>query len=115
MTVVERTGEIGTLRSLGESRKDIVKQFLLESILVALISILVGLIFSVIVIQFIHMSNIMTDMPGASVPFQVRVIFMASSVIYSSFLAIVTTAIATLIPAIRASKMDIVSALRKNI
>ena len=31
MTVVERTGEIGTLRALGESRGDIVKQFLLDT------------------------------------------------------------------------------------
>lgn len=115
MTVVERTGEIGTLRSLGESRKDIVKQFLLESFVISIIGVIVGLFSSLILIQIIHAAHIMTEMPGASIPFQIRINFLFSAVFFSSLLAIVTAIIATYIPAMRASKMDIVEALRKNI
>jgi len=57
----------------------------------------------------------MTEMPGASVPFKVLINFLYSSVIYSGVVSMVTTIIATLIPAMRAAKMDIVDALRKNI
>ena len=115
MTVVERTGEIGTLRALGESRKTIVTQFLLESVMLSFIGIATGILFSLFMIQVVEYSKIMTEMPGASTPFQIKIYFMMSSVIYASFLASATTIIATLIPALRASKMDIVEALRKNI
>lgn len=115
MTVVERTGEIGTLRALGESRKEIVSQFVLESIILSLIGITTGIIFSAVMIEVVEKVKIMTEMPGASTPFQIKIYFMLSSVIYASCLASVTTIIATLIPALRASRMDIVEALRKNI
>lgn len=115
MTVVERTGEIGTLRSLGESRKEIVSQFVLESIMLSIVGIVCGIIVSLGMIQFVESINLMTEMPGASTPFQIKIYFMMSSVIYASSLAAATTVIATIIPAIRASRMDIVEALRKNI
>ncbi len=115
MTVIERTGEIGTLRSLGESRLDIIKQFILESLLVSFIGVVSGIILSIVVINVIEVSNIMTEMPGASNPFQIKIHFLVSAVVYSSILAVITTLIATFIPALRASKMDIVEALRKNI
>lgn len=115
MTVVERTGEIGTLRALGESRKEIVSQFVLESILLAVIGVGSGIIFSAVMIEVVEKVKIMTEMPGASTPFQIKIYFMMSSVIYASCLASVTTIVATLIPALRASRLDIVEALRKNI
>lgn len=115
MTVVERTGEIGTLRALGESRKDIVSQFVLESIFLAVIGITCGVLISAGLIELVDSVKIMTEMPGASTPFQIKIYFLFSSVIYASTLASVTTVIATLIPALRASRMDIVEALRKNI
>lgn len=115
MTVVERTGEIGTLRALGESRKEIVSQFVLESVMLSVIGIITGIVFSLVMIQLVEQLKIMTEMPGASTPFQIKIYFMFSSVIYASCLASITTIIATLIPALRASRMDIVEALRKNI
>jgi putative ABC transport system permease protein len=115
MTVIERTGEIGTLRSLGESRQDIVSQFVLESIFIGFVGIISGILLSLGIINLISVANIMTEMPGASVPFKIVINFLYSSVLYSGFLAIITTILATLIPALRASRMDIVDALRKNI
>ena len=115
MTVVERTGEIGTLRALGESRKDIVSQFVLESVFLAVIGIMCGILVTLGCIHIVDTVKIMTEMPGASTPFQIKIFFMTSSVIYASLLASITTVVATLIPALRASRMDIVEALRKNI
>lgn len=115
MTVVERTGEIGTLRSLGEWRRDIVAQFVLESVVVSFIGILVGITLSLICIEIVDTIKIMTELPGASTPFQIKIDFMISSVIYASSLASITTIVATVIPALRAANLDIVEALRKNI
>lgn len=115
MTVVERTGEIGTLRSFGESRADIIGQFVLESLLLTLVGTIVGSIGSWCIIYIIHAVEIVTEMPGASVPFTLHINFLFSSVFYASFLALVTSVIATYIPAKRAAHMNIVDALRKNI
>nr|BDT27970.1 FtsX-like permease family protein [Bacteriovorax sp. HI3] len=115
MTVVERTGEIGTLRALGESRKDIVSQFVLESVMLSLIGIICGILISAGCIRIVESVKIMTEMPGASTPFQIKIFFQWGSVLYASLLASVTTVVATMIPALRASRLDIVEALRKNI
>jgi putative ABC transport system permease protein len=115
MTVVERTGEIGTLRSFGETRGDIIGQFVLESLILTLIGTILGSIGSWLIIQGIHFAHIVTEMPGASVPFVLHINFLFSSVIYSSVMAITTAIIATYIPAKRAAHMNIVDALRKNI
>lgn len=115
MSVVERTGEIGTLRSFGESRTDVIAQFVLESLLLTLAGTIFGSIASFGIIQMIHAAEIVTEMPGASVPFTLHINFLFSSVFYASALAFVTSVIATYIPAKRAAHMNIVDALRKNI
>lgn len=115
MTVVERTGEIGTLRSFGESRTDIIGQFVLESLLLTFVGTVVGSIGSYFIIETIHAVKIVTEMPGASVPFTLHINFLFSSVFYASVLAFATSIIATYIPAKRAAHMNIVDALRKNI
>ena len=104
MTVVERTGEIGTLRALGESRKDIVSQFVLESVMLSLIGIICGILISAGCIRIVESVKIMTEMPGASTPFQIKIFFQWGSVLYASLLASVTTVVATMIPALRASR-----------
>jgi putative ABC transport system permease protein len=115
MTVVERTGEIGTLRSFGETRSEIISQFILESLVIAFLGSIVGTICSIGIINIIQVSNISTEMPGASIPMPVKINFLSFSVIYASFLAFFTAVIATYIPARRAANMNIVDALRKNI
>ena len=115
MTIIERTGEIGTLRSLGESRKDIITQFLIESVFVSFIGIILGVIISKLGIEIVHAAKIVTDLPGASTPFQIIILFQWSSVFYASALAFSTALIATYVPALRSSKMNIVDALRKSI
>ncbi len=115
MTVVERTGEIGTLRSFGEKRSDVIGQFVLESLIITSIGAFVGSVGSWVIIQVIHAVKIVTEMPGASVPFTLHINFLFSSVLYASALALITAVIATYIPARRAATMNIVDALRKNI
>ncbi|WP_227006688.1 ABC transporter permease [Shewanella donghaensis] len=52
-TILERTGEIGLLRALGAKRKDIARQFLIESIAISatggLIGIVVGLLLALVI------------------------------------------------------------------
>jgi putative ABC transport system permease protein len=115
MTVVERVGEIGTLRSFGESGSEVVGQFILESLVLAIIGIVIGTFAAFSFIELLKVVQIKTEMPGASLPFVLKINFLFSAVAYASFLAIVTTFIATYLPARKAAKLNIVEALRKNI
>jgi putative ABC transport system permease protein len=115
MTVVERTGEIGTLRSMGERRSDIVGQFILESILLTILGIVTGAISAWIFIQLIHAVKLYTEMPGATIPVMIDVNFLFSSVVYASSLSFIIALIATYLPAKKIVSLNIVEALRKNI
>lgn len=115
MTIIERTGEIGTLRSLGETKRGIISQFILESLIISVFGVIAGILLSYATIQFVHWLNIITDIPGASTPFQIKVVFMYYAVIYAVVLTVTTTLIATFIPALHSTKMTVVDALRKNI
>lgn len=115
MAVVERTGEIGTLRSFGELRSDIIYQFVLENFFLALIGAIVGTFSSWCISEILYTFKFYITLPGVSAPINLHIHFLFSSVLYSSFLVLLTSVIATYIPAKRAAQMNIVDALRKNI
>lgn len=115
MTVFERTGEIGTVRSLGESQTTILKQFLLEGSLLGIIGVVVGYISAVIMIIVINAARIPVALPGASTDVMVEIDFVPSAFLLAAVLGLGTTIIATYLPSARAAKMQIVEALRKNI
>lgn len=115
INIHERTGEIGTIRSLGETRGSIIQIFSIESFLIGLIGSIIGAIAGTLIIIILNHLQIMTDMPGASEP--VPILFKYSArAYYISFITNITlTVLASLWPAYRGSKIQIVDALRKNI
>ena len=106
ISVLERTKEIGILRSIGASKKDISRVFNAETLIVGLISGLIGI--GITVLLTIPINSLILAVTGVkvvtAVPFAAGVIL----VLISMFLTI----IAGLIPAKIASKKDPVIALR---
>ena len=106
ISVLERTKEIGILRSIGASKKDISRVFNAETLIVGLISGLIGI--GITVLLTIPINGLIYTLTGVSVvtavPFKAGVVL----VLISMFLTI----IAGLIPAKIASKKDPVIALR---
>lgn len=106
ISVLERTKEIGILRSIGASKKDVSRVFNAETLIVGLVAGLLGIIITlllnipinIIIENLTEVSNI------ALLPWQGALILIAISV----FL----TMIAGLIPARMAAKKDPVEALR---
>ncbi len=106
--VVNRTAEIGTLRALGFRRRDILVAFLLESLLLGFLGGIVGIFFASFM-QLITIStmNFQTFSELAfSFSLNYDIIYMSMS------FALIMGFVGGLLPAIRASRMIIVDALR---
>ena len=106
ISVLERTKEIGILRAIGASKKDISRVFNAETFIIGLISGLIGI--GVTVLLSIPINSLIYSLTGVAVnvslPFGAGIILVVISMIL--------TIIAGLIPAKMASKKDPVEALR---
>ncbi len=109
VTISERTKEIGLMRSLGAKKRDIVKQFLLESVSLTIIGGIIGvglgILFAYAAISIINMFDSMPDfiftisLPGIGISLLVSVLI---GLIFGAY------------PASRASKFSPVEALRRE-
>ena len=106
--VANRTAEIGTLRALGYQRKDILIAFLLESSLLGLLGGLTGLFFASFM-QLITIST-MNFQTFSELAFSFSLNF---DIIYMGMaFSLVMGFVGGVLPAVRASRMMIVDALR---
>ena len=115
MSVFERTGEIGTVRAMGENVPSIVRQFLLEGAVLGLVGALLGAAAGVIFSLIINACKFMIDLPGTSSPIAVAINIVPAGYVEAILIVILAAVAATWFPSVRASKMPIVEALRKNI
>jgi putative ABC transport system permease protein len=102
VSVTERTREIGILKALGATRRDILIQFLLESGLLALLGGIVGIVIGYV--AGIGIASMIPGFPPAQVPFWV-VIAAAG---FSSLVGVVFG----VMPASKAAGLDPIEALR---
>ena len=115
MSVMERTGEIGTCLAIGVPRGRIMRRFIVEGITLGLLGGIVGVAIGIGLAKGISIKGIpMPPPPGRSEGY-VAEIFVTRKIVAEAFgLAVATTLIASLFPAWRASRLVIVDALRHN-
>jgi putative ABC transport system permease protein len=99
-TVSERTREIGIRRALGARRKDIVLQFLMETLILSLSGGLIGLIFGALIPMVITAST------------NVKTVLTFSSFAIAFSVSVSVSVIFGIYPARRAALMDPIEALR---
>ena len=101
VSVSERTKEIGIRKSLGAKRKDIMNQFLIESLMLCITGGILGIIFSVLIGYIISIFN---------VSFTLSTAIIILSVTISLFIGLIFG----IFPAYKASSLNPIDALRSE-
>lgn len=115
MGVMERTREIGTAMALGLRRRRILNLFLLEGVLLGGLGGVIGIAVGFALAQLISAVGIpMPPAPGMSRGFVASILVTPGIASDALLLAVSATLIASLYPAWRASRLNIVDALRHN-
>jgi putative ABC transport system permease protein len=115
MSVMERTGEIGTSMALGVRSRVLLWQFVSEGALIGLIGSLAGLVMAIVLgwgIDALHID--MPPPPGLTRGYLAHLLITPAIVMESLVLGVGATTLASLYPAWRASRMVIVDAIRHN-
>jgi putative ABC transport system permease protein len=111
MAIIERTREIGTLRALGVKRYGIVRLFALESAMLGVFGVLLGLCLTIAswLIVTIARPTWLPPMVVYRVPLEVHLV--PQHMLVSGIVLVFLSVIATLLPARKAARMAIVEAL----
>ena len=116
MNVLERTGEIGTLLALGFKRNKILRLFAIEGVLLGLAGASLGLLAGYGLAQLISAVGIpMPPPPGMTEGYTGRIRSTLDVMLPAFLIALITTSLAGLYPAWKASRLEIINALRHNI
>jgi putative ABC transport system permease protein len=99
-SVLERTKEIGTRRSLGATKTDIIQQFVFEAVFISFLGGVIGIILGVVTANLISTS---ADIPTVISGWSIVLSFGVSTAVGLVF---------GIVPAQRASELDPITALR---
>ncbi len=107
-SVANRTAEIGTLRALGFRRLSILAAFLMESIFLALVGGLAGLLFATFLQAFTITTMNWQSFSQLAFGFHLTPGIVGATLLFSLFMGVV----GGFLPSVRAARMEIVDSLR---
>ena len=110
MLIAQRARELALMRALGASRQQVMRSVLLESFVVGVFSSLIGLGLGIAVAYGLRalLGKLGIDLPNGGLVIATR------TIVVSLVVGIVVTAVAALMPAIRASRVAPVEAMRDS-
>lgn len=115
MSVLERTTEIGTSLAIGLRQRVVTRMFIVEGGLIGLIGGMLGIVLGYLLAAAISAIGIpMPPPPGMAHGYIGQIVVTSSLAVDGLVLALVTTLLASLMPAWKAGRLNIVDALRYN-
>jgi putative ABC transport system permease protein len=110
ITVAQRTRELATLRTLGASRRQVLRSVVLEGLVIGVIASAVGIVAGVLLADGLSALFAALDL---QLP-QADTVVRARTVIVPLVLGVVITLFASLVPAVRATRVPPIAAVREG-
>ncbi|HZT45321.1 MAG TPA: FtsX-like permease family protein [Gaiellaceae bacterium] len=110
ITIAQRTREFATLRTIGASRRQILRSVLLESFVIGSLASLTGLFLGLALAKFLFwlFDSLGFTLPTTGLPFKTR------TIVVSLLAGILVTMVASLRPARRATRVPPIAAVREG-
>lgn len=116
MSVFERQGEFGTMQAMGNSRGQIARLIVLESLIIGTAGAILGMALGVIAAALLSAIGIsMPPPPNANVGYIARIRPDFWIVASAGMVGLISTVGASILPASRIARIPVVDALRQNI
>jgi putative ABC transport system permease protein len=112
VSVTQRTREIGVEKALGARRRDILFQFLAEALTITFIGGILGVILAYVVSLSVGRLTLYSAFAKNGEAGDIRLIIAPATLIVSTLILTVVGLVSGTIPAIRASRLDPIEALR---
>jgi putative ABC transport system permease protein len=110
ITIAQRTRELATLRTIGATRRQLLRAVLLEAFVIGLLASVVGLFLGLALAKGL---NSLFNSLGIDLP-QAATVFATRTVIVSLLVGVAITVLAALRPAIRATRVPPIAAVREG-
>ncbi|MCW5627094.1 MAG: ABC transporter permease, partial [Burkholderiales bacterium] len=115
-SVFERTAEFGTARALGNRSSQLFRQVLVESILLGFIGVGIGIALGMgIAIVVSEIGIPMPPPPNADLPYIARIRLTPAAAWTAAIIGFSAVVLAALVPAYRATRIDVAAALRQSV
>jgi len=115
MSVMERVSEIGTCMALGLTRSRILRIFVSEGLMLGVVGGGLGVVLGCLLAVGISAVGIpLPPPPGMEEGFDGQIMLTFDIVIQAMLVAVISSFVSSLYPAWRASRMNIVDALRQS-
>ena len=116
MSVFERQGEFGTMQALGNSSRDIIQLVLTESAILGLAGAVIGVFLGVMAALGISAIGIpMPPPPNANVGYTAFIRIVPMTLLTSGCVGFLGTVLASILPAFKVTRLQVVDALRQNV
>ncbi len=110
ITIAQRTREFGTLRTLGASRRQVRRAILVESFVVGLVASVIGLLVGLGLAQGLFA---LFNAAGLTLP-NTGTVIKPRTVILAILVGVIVTMLASLRPAVRATRVEPIAAVREG-
>ena len=110
ITIAQRTRELATLRMLGASRRQLLRSIITEALIVGVLASLIGLFLGLLLAKGLFW---LFDAVGFTLP-NTGLVFLERTIVVALLAGILVTLFASLRPAIRATRVPPVAAVREG-